>query len=33
MAALRAGWPEFGDAERLVPADIARLSSQATRID
>ena len=33
MASLRAGWPEFGDAERLVPADIARLSSQATRID
>lgn len=33
MAALRAGWPEFGDAERLVPADIARLSSLVTRID
>ena len=29
MAALRAGWPEFGDATVFVPADIARLSGVA----
>ena len=29
MAALRAGWPEFGDATVFVPADAARLSEAA----
>ncbi|MBD9479197.1 PhnD/SsuA/transferrin family substrate-binding protein [Pseudoxanthomonas sp. PXM02] len=29
MAALRAGWPEFGDATVFVPADVARLSEVA----
>lgn len=29
MAALRAGWPEFGDATVFVPADAARLSKTA----
>lgn len=29
MAALRAGWPEFGDATVFVPADVARLSQAA----
>lgn len=29
MAALRVGWPEFGDAMVFVPADVARLSGAA----
>ena len=29
MAALRAGWPEFGDATRFVPADLVRVSDVA----
>lgn len=29
MAALRVGWPEFGDATVFVPADVARLSEAA----
>lgn len=29
MVALRAGWPEFGDATVFVPADVARLSEAA----
>lgn len=33
MAGLRAGWPEFGDAVRLVPADEAMLAEMAGRID
>lgn len=33
MAGLRAGWPEFGDATRLEPADEAALAKLAERID
>lgn len=33
MAALRVGWPEFGDATVFVPADVARLSEAALPTD
>jgi ABC-type phosphate/phosphonate transport system substrate-binding protein len=29
MAALRMGWPEFGDATAFIPADVSRLSEAA----
>ncbi len=33
MAALRAGWPEFGDATVFIPADLGRLSGIALERD
>jgi phosphonate transport system substrate-binding protein len=33
MAALRVGWPEFGDATTFIPADLARLSEAALPLD